>query len=79
MVGFRHVYKLVNEFQELYTAEAKKHYKDVDGLRKGNLSVLFVGVVLEPLEIIEETTLMRLQLKGRSCMQTRCDFLVFRR
>lgn len=66
--------KVVREFQG---GLVRDHYKDlkhaclilfnknVDGLRKGNLGgISFVDAVLEASNVIEETTLMREQIKS---------------
>lgn len=73
-MGYRYIQKVVREFQG---GLVRDHYKDlkytclilfnkiVDGLRKGNLGgISFVDTVLEASNIIEETTLMREQIKS---------------
>lgn len=74
-MGFRHVNKLVNEFIEPNAALAKQHHNDlrctaltlfsatVDGPRKGRM-LSFVDAILDASKVIEETTVMREQMKG---------------
>ena len=71
---YRYIQKVVRDFQG---GLVRDYYKDlkytclilfnknVDGLRKGNLGgISFVDTVLEASNIIEETTLMREQIKS---------------
>ena len=75
-MGFRNTHKLVNEFMEPNTSLAIKHYNDlkhttmllfntiIDHLRrKGFQGFSFIDYVLSVSGVIEETTLMRDQMK----------------
>jgi len=75
-MGFRYIHKLVNEFQEPNSTLAVEHYNDlkhaamllfnaiIDRLRnRGFHGFSFVDYVLTVSNVIEETTLMREQMK----------------
>ena len=75
-MGFQYIHRLVGEFQEPNTSHAKQHENDlkysslilynhiVNELRKpGKTLDAWVDVVLKVSEVIEETTLMRDQMK----------------
>ena len=73
-MAYRYMERLVCEFQD-DDGVRLEHYNDlkftsltlfntiVDGLRKGRMAS-FVDVVLDASKVIEETTLMRVQMKG---------------
>lgn len=75
-MAYRFIRKTVNEFQEPNTALAKNHYHDLkysafvlyntitNKLKKGTIhNDFFVDTVIGASKVIEETTLMRQQIK----------------